>query len=268
MNYVALRFAADLEVRMPSAPAWLALVCSARRTFTRGLMQLLYPNTCWICDQHLGEEYVDFCSTCRTLLTVDPHATCPRCSSTVGPFVDLDGGCTRCRGTTFGFDQALRLGPYEGLLREVILRLKHPAGEGLAELIGKLWAEQAAPRLRELKPDAILPVPLHWLKHWRRGYNQSQALARALAEHLRVPCQSRWLRRVRPTPPQTQQTPGARLDNVRGAFRARRGLAVEGKTVLLVDDVLTTGSTASEAARALRVGRPARIVVAVLAHGQ
>jgi predicted amidophosphoribosyltransferase len=74
------------------------------------------------------------------------------------------------------------------------------------------------------------------------------------------------LRRIRATPPQTSQTPSARRDNVRGAFRARQGLLLEGKTILLVDDVLTTGSTASEAAKALRSARPARIIVAVLAH--
>jgi predicted amidophosphoribosyltransferase len=110
--------------------------------------------------------------------------------------------------------------------------------------------------------------PLHWWRHWQRGHNQSEALARALARRLGVPCRPRWLRRVRHTPRQTQQPPSARADNVRGAFRARRGAPLAGTTVLLVDDVLTTGSTASEAARALRAAGAGRVVVAVLGRAQ
>jgi predicted amidophosphoribosyltransferase len=107
-----------------------------------------------------------------------------------------------------------------------------------------------------------------WWRHWQRGYNQSEALARALARRLGVPCRPRWLRRVRHTPHQTQQPPSARAGNVRDAFRARRGAPVTGATVLLVDDVLTTGSTASEAARALRAAGAARVVAGVLARAQ
>jgi ComF family protein len=159
------------------------------------------------------------------------------------------------------------MGPYEGLLREVVLRLKQRSGEGLAEVIGRLWAENDLLRLRGLGADVVVPIPLHWRRHWQRGYNQSHALARVLAGRLGVACRPRWLRRVRNSPKQTAQSPAGRRENVRGAFQARPGLDLSGKTVLLIDDVLTTGSTASEAARALRVARPARIVVAVLAHG-
>jgi ComF family protein len=245
---------------------WFATMISAGRTLTRGLVHLLYPNTCWVCGQDLTEDQDGFCTPCRTALTIDPHPTCPRCSSSVGPYANLEDGCNQCRNVSFGFDRVLRLGPYEGLLREVILRLKNWHGEGLAEVVGKLWARHAAEKLLPEKPDVVVPVPLHWRKHWQRGYNQSQVLARALATHLRLPCRSRWLRRVRSTPPQTSQAPSARRENVRAAFRACRGLNLKGKTILLVDDVLTTGSTASEAARALRSTRPAQIIVAVLAH--
>jgi ComF family protein len=246
---------------------WFASMLSAGRTLTRGLVHLLYPNICWVCGQDLPEDESDFCLTCRSALTTDPHPTCPRCSSSVGPYTNLEDGCNQCRNESFGFDRVLRLGPYEGLLREVILRLKNWHGEGLAEVVGKVWARHAEEKFRAEKPDVVVPVPLHWRKQWQRGYNQSQALARALAGHLHLPCRPRWLRRIRFTPQQTAQAPSARRGNVRGAFRARQALNLDGKTILLVDDVLTTGSTASEAARALRSARPARIVVAVLAHG-
>jgi ComF family protein len=154
------------------------------------------------------------------------------------------------------------------LLREVILRLKYSSGEELAELLGDLWAENAASRLRELTADTVIPVPLHWWRHWRRGYNQSEALARALARELGLPCRPGWLRRIRNTPKQTNQTPSDRLVNVKGAFKTSVTAAVKGKTILLVDDVLTTGSTCSEAAHVLRTAGAARVIVAVLAHSR
>jgi ComF family protein len=162
----------------------------------------------------------------------------------------------------------LRLGPYEGLLRDTILRLKSPAGEALAEAIGVLWAGLMKPRLRPHRIAVVIPVPLHWRRRWRRGFNQSETLATAVAHELGVPCRSGWLRCVRRTGQQKGLAPTARRDNVRGAFRAASGVDLNGKAVLLVDDVLTTGSTASEAAKALRVLRPSQIFVAVLAHGR
>jgi ComF family protein len=162
----------------------------------------------------------------------------------------------------------VRLGPYDGLLSEVIQRrLKYISGEGLAELLADLWASHQEKRLRELKVDLIVPVPLHWRRRWRRGYNQSEILARGIAARLHVPCKPGWLRRVRNTPRQVGQRGAARRDNVRNAFFAPRWAQLHGKAILLVDDVLTTGSTASEAARALRAAGAARVVVAVLAGG-
>jgi ComF family protein len=162
----------------------------------------------------------------------------------------------------------VRVGPYNGLLRQLILRLKRAAGEGLAEQLGSLWAECAGARLSETGAEAVVPVPLHWWRRLARGYNQSAALARALADRLRLPCRTGWLRRVRHTPFQTSQTSSARRENVRQAFRARAVAGLRGRSVLLVDDILTTGSTAGEAARALRAAGAARVVVAVLARAQ
>jgi ComF family protein len=234
----------------------------------QGLLHLLYPGVCGACGRSLAPDQRHFCSSCRAALTADQHPTCPRCAATVGPFAHIAEGCPACRDSRYHFDRAVRLGPYQGLLRDLILRLKHAAGEALAETLGDTWAEHGGPRLRELGAQVVVPVPLHWWRRWTRGYNQSETLARALAARLRLPCRPGWLRRVRFTPQQTRQSPADRRTNVRGAFRARAGARLKGRTVLLVDDVLTTGSTCSEAARALRDAGAARVVVAVLAHSQ
>jgi ComF family protein len=239
----------------------------------RGLLDLVYPPICWVCEVLQPRLDDGVCPPCLHKITHDPHPTCPRCSSTVGPHVHMEGGCIHCRDVSFAFDQALRLGPYhqhtpaENLLRAVILRMKHKGGQGLADVIGRLWGRTMAPRLNVLRPDLVVPVPLHWQRRWSRGFNQSEALARALARELKVICRPPVLRRTRATPLQTTSTIAQRRENVRGAFAARQAKDVAGKTVVLVDDVMTSGATASEAARALRTLKPARIVVAVLAHG-
>jgi ComF family protein len=239
------------------------------RELGRGLVRLLYPGLCSVCYAPLPPEQDRFCASCRTDLTTDPFSTCPRCAATIGPFahVTLEDGCPRCWNLSFHSERVLRLGPYDGLLREVILRLKHLSGDGLAELLGELWAEHAEAALREARAEVVVPIPLHWRRRWQRGYNQSSALARGIAARLRLPCRPSWLRRIRHTPMQTAQTPSARRDNVRGAFRATSKVS-RSASVLLIDDVITTGSTVNEAAAALRAAGAGRVVVAVLARAQ
>jgi ComF family protein len=245
------------------------MIWSAGRELVRGVLHLVYPGVCAACHAPLGPDQEGFCPSCRERLTADPHAACPRCSNTLGPHTEADeDGCPGCRGTRFAFASVVRMGPYEGLLRDLILRMKQPTGEQLAELLGRFWADRLASRLRPLRPGVVVPVPLHWWRRWRRTYNPSETLAFALAERLGLPCRPRWLRRRRPTGLQTLQTPAGRAENVRGAFRAARTARPAGQTVVLVDDVLTTGSTASESARALLAAGAARVHVAVLAHGQ
>jgi ComF family protein len=246
----------------------LGSLVRAGRELIEGVLQLLYPRICGACGESLAAGELYFCARCRAALTTDPHEACRRCGSTVGPFALLEDGCSRCRTTRYHFENVIRLGPYEGLLREVVLRLKNSSGEGLAEVVGILWADHARDELQRIKPDVIVPVPLHWWRRWSRGYNQSETLARALAAQLQLPFRPRWLKRVRNTPHQTRQSPTGRWANVDKAFRAIPRAGLRGKTVLLVDDVLTTGSTCSDAARALRGAGADRVVVAVLAHSQ
>jgi ComF family protein len=246
----------------------LGSLVNTGRELARGLFQLIYPGVCGACGQALELNQAQFCGRCRAELTKERLPSCPRCGSTVGQFANIKDGCSRCRQTHYQFERVLRLGPYEGLLRDMVLRIKHESGDAVAELLGLLWGEHAGDDFREVEVDVIVPVPLHWWRRWKRGYNQSETLARALAAQLRLPCRASWLRRIRDTPHQTAQSPTGRWANVKGAFRARRAAALRGKTVLLVDDVLTTGSTCSEAARALKIAGAKRVVVAVLAHSQ
>lgn len=231
------------------------------------MLHLFYPGCCFLCGQGMETGGAPFCPVCRLGLFTDPFDACPACAATVGPFAVVNGRCVHCRGDDLPFDRALRLGPYQGLLRDAVLLLKRHTGEGLAELLGQQWSEQARARFQALQVDAVVPMPLYWLRRWRRGYNQSAALAWGIGRGLGLPVRAAWLRRIRHTPFQTRQTSAGRRDNVRGAFRVPEGAPVPGRSLLLVDDVLTTGATAAEAARALRAAGAARVAVAVLARG-
>jgi ComF family protein len=239
---------------------------SVGRDLRDGLLHLFLPAGCYVCGVPLAASARHFCDACRTRLFTDPHPTCPYCAATVGPYGTHDGRCPTCRDETFAFERVVRLGVYDGPLRDVILMLKHHSNEGLAELVAETWARQARALFDALNVDAVVPVPLHWWRRWWRGYNQSAALAHGIAGVLGLPLQTAWLRRVRNTPMQTRMSLAGRRENVRGAFRVRGGVSVRGRSILLVDDVLTTGATAGEAARVLHHGGCQRVVVAALAR--
>ncbi|HEX3147865.1 MAG TPA: phosphoribosyltransferase family protein [Gemmataceae bacterium] len=160
----------------------------------------------------------------------------------------------------------MRVGAYDGPLRDAILQMKHLPGETLAEAMGHLWARHHEQRLRSLGVHVVVPMPLHWRRRLRRGFNQAELLAAPIAQLLGVELQIGWLQRIRATKSQLQLSKTERRTNLAGAFRCATRARLNGLTVLLVDDVLTTGATASEAARALKAGGALDVHVAVLAH--
>src|SRR5579871_945293 len=165
----------------------------------QGLRHLALPGICLGCHGSLSPDERDFCAVCLPHFTEDPHSTCMRCSSTVGPHTDLTDGCPQCRNEGFAFERAIRLGPYDGLLRDFVLRMKYSGGEGLAEAVAEVWVERSEAKVREFRADVIIPVPLHWRRRWGRGFNQSEILGKSWSRRLNLPYQPRWLRRVRHT---------------------------------------------------------------------
>jgi ComF family protein len=175
--------------------------------------------------------------------------------------LDETGRCALCAEGTRGFDAAYSFGAYEGHLRELIHLFKYARMRSLGAPLGR---KLAAALPREERIDLIIPVPMHWLRRWNRGFNQAERLARSVARRWNLPV-STALKRVRRTPAQAGLTHVERRENMAGVFRAARG-GIEGRRVLLVDDVFTTGATASACAVALKKAGARSVVLLTLAR--
>jgi ComF family protein len=176
------------------------------------------------------------------------------------------GECSRCRGEKHRFDGVLALGRYEGTLREAVLRMKSRHEEPLMMEIGGLLADRFADEIRVLAPDVVFPIPMHWTRRIVRGTNSPQLMGREFARRLNLVFVSRTMRRVRRTRPLGTLTRQERKRAMRDAFAVSKGCDLAGARVLLIDDVLTTGTTCDAAARALKKAGAAQVFVLVAAR--
>jgi len=212
---------------------------------------LLYPPTCVVCSANVARtEYL--CADCQRRA---PRIVPPFCSKCSEPFPGaIDGAftCANCANRTLGFDAAVSAYRSRGVVRFIVLQFKYNRQLQLRHPIAE-WLEEAMndPRLRPRYFDLVVPVPLHPARLRERGFNQAELLAKILAQKINVPLNSA-LERIRYTTTQTAFDRVERMENLRGAFRLRKKIGVRGLHVLLVDDILTTGSTLSECARVLR----------------
>lgn len=232
-------------------------------SWSGGLAGLLYPALCQACEAITAGG--PFCEACAAELRDAAGPACPRCAMPVGPWARLDGGCSECRGRPLGFDAAIALGPYQGPIRAACLRMKRERGAWMAPWLADLVVEAHEGQLRGEADAVVVPVPLHWRRQWTRGYNQAEALARRVARRLDLPL-SPALRRIVATPPLARIGRERRADLMRGAFRTRSARGVQGRAVLLVDDILTTGATCGGAARALKRAGARRVTAVVVAR--
>lgn len=216
------------------------------------LLAVLFPLRCAAC----GRTGTRFCDSCRAALDLPGPALCLCCGRpSPRPLPD----CLECRRRRLYFHSARAAFCYEGPARALVHSLKYAGQWRLAALMAELSA--GSPGLTAFGKDVTLTfVPLHRSKFLRRGYNQAELYARALARRLGLPHQSLLLKR-HPTTPQNRLDRQSRGRNLRGSFSLRPGARLDTARVVLIDDVYTTGSTANECARVIRQGLAAEVCV-------
>ena len=217
----------------------------------QAVVSLLYPAVCTICAESVapGEYLCDACDD-KILRIVPPF--CAKCSE---PFTGAISGpfdCANCAHRTLHFDAAVAAYRSRGIVRRVVLDFKYGRQVHLRHLVAR-WLRAALDdaRLRDRHFDVMVPVPPHHARERERGFNQAALLADLVSAKMSIQPKT-VLERTRYTTTQTAFDRTERMENLRGAFRLRKYADVRGLRVLLIDDVLTTGSTVSECARVLK----------------
>ena len=217
------------------------------RTVGDALASALLAPDCAVCSASLAEPLSGcVCTACwKSILPIVP----PICDGCGDPISRVDARCSGCAGHTLAVTRARAIGHYEGTLREIIHALKYSGRHSLARPLAHRMRQGGSGLLE--KVDCVVPVPLHWRREYERGFNQ----AREIARHLGLPVVDALVRR-RATRAQVELAADRRRENVAGAFALRhfwfRDCTIRGKTVLLIDDVSTTGATLDSCATVLK----------------
>lgn len=232
---------------------------------------LVYPEVCVFCTSDLCQAAarspgVRLCRDCEAKFADEGAAVCFACGAAVGPNLPAQSECLECRTRDFRFQQVIRLGLYEDELRTAVIRGKSPGALPLSAALGELLYGMQAERLRDANVDLVTFVPQHWGKRLVQHHHQAETVAEILSKRLRLPL-ARWLLvKKRHTRDQSDLPRSERLKNLTAAFGVRRWPRVRGRNVLLVDDILTTGSTANECTKVLRAAGAKAVAVAVIAR--
>ncbi len=267
---------ASIKTFPTAAARWLhehrPMISSIKRwphTAGSSLAGLLFPPRCVICQVDLDQasDAIPICPVCRRGLAPPVANWCRKCGAPVTTPTTHTDDCVHCQDDKFPWETVIALGNYEGELSQAVVRTKSARGEAVAATLGRLLCEVRRESLLALKADVLVPLPMHWSRRLMRGTNGPDLIAAAIAKSLGVPLRAAWLKRQRLTPLQTDLTPTDRKTNQRKSFRVSRRARFAGRRVLLVDDVLTTGSTAADATKTLLTTGADAVAIAVLARG-
>jgi ComF family protein len=241
------------EERRATEGAALSRLPGLARSAARLALGVIYPPTCIACGAATGEAHT-LCAKCWSEVRFIERPFCERLGTPFG--VDL--GIVLLSPAAIAdppvFQRARAVVRYDDVARALVHRLKYGDRLELAKALGAMMARAGAELLADA--DVIVPVPLHRSRLWWRRFNQAMALSAVISRTSGVPCDPFLLARVKRTRPQVGLTKNQRGENLQGAFRVplEAKPRLEGKRVLLVDDVVTTGATANAASRALLRG--------------
>ena len=211
-------------------------------------------------------DQISYCISCRQKLAPTIANACQRCAAKVGPHVSTENGCVHCRGRALHFDAVTCLGMYDDPLRPAILSAKWSFSSVPIRSLGRLLVREQRDVLSDLSPDLVIPIPQSWQTRLFRRFNAATEIAVVIAAELGIRADDHILRRRRNSRPQKRVPVHQRFNNQADAFRVRDAHMITNKNILLVDDVMTTGATCSEAAKTLKAAGASRCNTAILAR--
>lgn len=228
----------------------------------------LYPPVCQICHEHRATTAEGLvCSVCWRKVRFIRPPFCDRCGLPFDGEINSAFECTNCRELDLHFSSARSAVTASGIALEIIHRYKYQRAVWFEPFLADLLTREAAPVLRAGHWDMIVPVPLHPVKEREREFNQAARLCRHLGRALDLPVKENLIRRLLSTRTQTLLTRTQRAENVRRAFACYEGVALQGKRIVVVDDVFTTGSTTNACAAVLRKAGAGEVCVWTVARG-
>lgn len=221
-------------------------------------LYLIYPSDCIACQARLALDEKFLCGRCTAGLPRLCAPVCCACAMELPRFENKSSLCPNCRHAKHYFTRGSALLRYENSVKTVIQRVKFGKRSWYLKLFRAYSAEIRTPLALE-RYDWVVPVPLDSKRNQEREFNQSEIIARLFFNRKGRPSIRLLLKKVKSTAPQSKLHHADRLHNVRDAFRLKRGVSVRGKTILLVDDVMTTGSTLNECAKCLKTNGALRV---------
>lgn len=230
-----------------------------------GLCDLLFPHICLLCQKHLAipDKKIVLCSHCLQSLQRNRPPFCRKCSRPLEkPFNNL---CPTCRRFSFDFNAAWAACLYNEPVRQLIHLYKYDHKTVLRHHFFSILFSFITSYRLPLNHALVVPVPLHAARLRERGYNQAQLLAQLISRQYRIPMCINNLVRIRNTESQSILSQKERWTNIQHAFRIKRPIELKDKKILLIDDLLTTGATASEAAKTLKEAGARRVDVLTIA---
>ena len=230
------------------------------------VLDMLYPRTCLRCGRSTPKAFRYICWECWADSPRLEPPFCQICGDPVSGAIEHEYTCYACAAERPAFKFARSTTRYEGVVGEAVRDLKYNRAMWLAPDLASLLHRCVLAEYPETSFDWIVPVPLFRVRRRARGYNQSALLARALARQMSGRMRGDLLRRIRPTTTQTNLTASERLANVVGAFEYRKPKALEGRCILLVDDVMTTGATVNVCSKELMKGGAQSVYVVTVAR--
>lgn len=230
----------------------------------------MFPPRCLTCSRLL-EDNQGLCQQCLDGIETIEYPYCDTCGKPLEPpgsFAGVDKPvCFDCRDTRFFFEYARSIGKYKGVLRECIHLLKYKGKKIILKSLDKLIGNNIYGFIPLEKISFIIPVPVHKKRLHERGFNQAELIARLIGDRYKISVFSNLLNKSVNTSPQVTLSREERSKNVRGVFAVTDCSCVRMGTILLIDDVYTTGATVNECARVLRRAKAKEVYVLTLAHG-